>query len=333
MELVYKKDGFINKLFACLFIAMFIVMFLVGSNVFAFSYHDKTIDNNINFPDWIKKYNYYFFTSKASDGFYDFQMFCYTGDCYLKDLGSRYGIYLNNNSKYYTFSLRDKSIDNFISKIENLVEPNFNVLSSSSSTPSLVGALEYNSLSQDSAFISSILYDFNNHDDIIYNATSIEERGATGDVEYDSYINGLIGSNGGNLSDIASDITNGDIGNSVENSDKTSIFNISQKLGSGFSKIFSFFNFIDTVKNSIVDIYNLLINTTEAPKLYMTFNHQYIQGEQCILDLSWYSPYKEFGDNVICAFMYACFMWHVFKNLYNIISGENSSIEDVSSSN
>lgn len=37
MELVYKKDGFITKLFACLFIVMFFVMCVVGNFVFGVS--------------------------------------------------------------------------------------------------------------------------------------------------------------------------------------------------------------------------------------------------------------------------------------------------------
>ena len=51
MELVYKNDKFINKLFTCLFIALFFVMCIVGNFVFASV--DVTYDNDVySLPDF-----------------------------------------------------------------------------------------------------------------------------------------------------------------------------------------------------------------------------------------------------------------------------------------
>lgn len=40
MKLVYKKDGFVTKLFACLFFAIFVVMCVIGNSVFAYTFTD-----------------------------------------------------------------------------------------------------------------------------------------------------------------------------------------------------------------------------------------------------------------------------------------------------
>ena len=64
MELVYKKDGFITKLFACLFIAMFVVMCLVGNIVFATDYNTDDdgyiLESSLApYSELIKDYNYF----------------------------------------------------------------------------------------------------------------------------------------------------------------------------------------------------------------------------------------------------------------------------------
>ena len=40
-----------------------------------------------------------------------------------------------------------------------------------------------------------------------------------------------------------------------------------------------------------------------------------------IIDFSWYSPYKTYGDLIITGFVYAFFLWRIFINLPNIIHG------------
>jgi len=322
MELVYKKDGFITKLFACLFIAMFVVMCVVGNSVFAstdFSNFDvvyNDVSYNIVTPNTIPTENIKnVIIFRYGDVFYcnyyttDISKVClYTlsnGNLRLEAYDSNNNILSDIDGYSFTYNFSNNSYG----KVGSTTWMNV-VLGSNDTT------LLYSSCN---------LYDIDKTTIVFSN--SLSERGATGDSEYDSYINGLIGSNAGNLGDIANDITSGNIGSSIEESDKTSINNISSKLGGGFSKIFGFFNFVDTVKKSIVDIYNLLMNTSEVPCLTMNFNHKYLKGEHVILDLSWYEPYKPYGDGIICAFFYGCFMWSVFKNLYNIISGQNSSIE------
>lgn len=71
----------------------------------------------------------------------------------------------------------------------------------------------------------------------------------------------------------------------------------------------------------MLEVYKAVLSIEEAPKVNMSFNNKYFSGTYTIVDLTWYSPYKEMGDNIICMFMYFCFIVNIFKNLPGIISG------------
>lgn len=81
------------------------------------------------------------------------------------------------------------------------------------------------------------------------------------------------------------------------------------------------------MKGSVLTIYNVIINVQEAPKFTINVtNNKYIaDGSYTIVDMSWYTPYKEFGDNVICMFFYLFFIWHVFTHLSSTINGAGSA--------
>lgn len=95
------------------------------------------------------------------------------------------------------------------------------------------------------------------------------------------------------------------------------------------------FDFVDNVKNSVFEIYKAMTTTKEAPKFTLELNHEYLSGKTVVLDLSWYAPYKTYGDTVICLFVYIAFIWHVFKVAPGIISGSsgaNSTFEKLKES-
>lgn len=69
------------------------------------------------------------------------------------------------------------------------------------------------------------------------------------------------------------------------------------------------------------DIYKTLTHTKEAPQFTLNLNSKYVSGKTVVVDLSWYEPYKQYGDDIICAFVYLIFIWHVFKNASAIING------------
>lgn len=93
----------------------------------------------------------------------------------------------------------------------------------------------------------------------------------------------------------------------------------------------SHFRFVDTIKNTITVINDMFENTEALPKITITLkDNKWYSGQITVMDLSWYSPYKQFGDLIISAFIYVFFLWRIFINLPNIISGTGGGINDVS---
>ena len=57
-------------------------------------------------------------------------------------------------------------------------------------------------------------------------------------------------------------------------------------------------------------------------------------GEMEMLDLSWYTPYKQTVDNLVGGFLWLVFLWGVFKNAPGIVSGGGMTanrIDDINS--
>ena len=68
-----------------------------------------------------------------------------------------------------------------------------------------------------------------------------------------------------------------------------------------------------------------ITNVESEPKYYMNVSSKWYTGEICIVDLSWYAPFKELGDSIICIFCYLSFLWHIFMRLPEIIAGAGAS--------
>lgn len=92
------------------------------------------------------------------------------------------------------------------------------------------------------------------------------------------------------------------------------------------------FSFIDSVKNSITDVQSVLQGAEESPSLTIHVKQTKYTAEQDlkIIDLSWYAPYKNYGDIILTGFIYALFFWRIYIKLPNIISGNGGSIETIS---
>lgn len=91
------------------------------------------------------------------------------------------------------------------------------------------------------------------------------------------------------------------------------------------------FSFIDTIKNSVVDVEDVLEGATEAPTLTVHVNKSSYTKEQDlkILDLSWYVKYKEYGDMILTGFIYAFFIWRIYISIPRIISGSGGAVSDI----
>lgn len=84
------------------------------------------------------------------------------------------------------------------------------------------------------------------------------------------------------------------------------------------------FNFSNNIINNANEIKDFVANTQETHKYYLNINHKYLNGQVCVIDLSWYAPYKETVDAFICAFAYLAFIWHMFCILPSLISGASA---------
>lgn len=83
------------------------------------------------------------------------------------------------------------------------------------------------------------------------------------------------------------------------------------------------FGFIDTIKEVINSIENILNNTGNSPKLSMDVDSKYYSGEVTYLDFSWYSQFKPYGDVVLTGFIYLIFVWRLFAHAPGIIQGSS----------
>ena len=75
-------------------------------------------------------------------------------------------------------------------------------------------------------------------------------------------------------------------------------------------KVSSKFGFINSIKLAVDDIQQMLENIENgSAKLTVDIYSVYYKGEATILDLSWYSKFKDYGDLVFTGFAYVLFMF------------------------
>lgn len=174
-------------------------------------------------------------------------------------------------------------------------------------------------------------YDILTTDGDLYFSSNSHVGGTGGEStpDYNNIIDGLLNGSGGSISDITDGISGSDWTSILDEGDTTSIANAPSSIGNAFSNIFGIFNFVDNVKSSVYTVYNTVRDVTTAPVFNITLNSKYLSGTYTIIDLSWYAPYKELGDNVICMFFYLGFIWYVFTHLPNIINGAGSSASSI----
>lgn len=87
------------------------------------------------------------------------------------------------------------------------------------------------------------------------------------------------------------------------------------------------FNFVDSIKIGINALKNSLDNVNSVPTYSLDVNSKYYTGDLKILDLSWYAPFKPYGDLVITGFVYIFFLWRLFVKVPSIVNGISSGVE------
>lgn len=83
------------------------------------------------------------------------------------------------------------------------------------------------------------------------------------------------------------------------------------------------FAFIDSIKYSINSIKDILSGLGNPPVITVPVKETSFteKGEIEILNLSWYAPFKSYGDLIITGFAYALFIWKLFIAIPGIING------------
>ena len=96
-----------------------------------------------------------------------------------------------------------------------------------------------------------------------------------------------------------------------------------ERLNSIQNTVSSKFSFVDSIKISIESLQGMLNNVDNVPKLTLHLGStKYTQeGDFVVLDLSWYAPFKAYGDLVLTGFIYIFFIWRMFISAPNIIQG------------
>lgn len=87
------------------------------------------------------------------------------------------------------------------------------------------------------------------------------------------------------------------------------------------------FEFVDSIKTAINSVKDILNNLGNAPKITLNLKAtKYTEAQNTVVfDLSWYAPYKTYGDLVITGFVYLMFIWRLFVTLPNIVNGVGGS--------
>lgn len=91
------------------------------------------------------------------------------------------------------------------------------------------------------------------------------------------------------------------------------------------------FDFVESIKIAINSFKDIVNNLGNAPVLNLNLGATKYTGEMrvAIIDLNWYKPYKQYGDVVLTAIVYAFYLFRIFTNLPNIISGASSGFKEI----
>lgn len=88
-----------------------------------------------------------------------------------------------------------------------------------------------------------------------------------------------------------------------------------------------YFKFTEDMEEIISEFEKSVFGITPSPILKIPIGkprskkYNFGTGSYIIIDVSWYAEYKDFGDRIILAFVWAMFIWRIFVLLPGIVSG------------
>ena len=107
-----------------------------------------------------------------------------------------------------------------------------------------------------------------------------------------------------------------------------------QNIQNNVNSIKSKFGFIEEIQEAIEPIQDIIETPDNQTSLSIDIPENTTGISRLkIIDLSWYEPYKPYGDVIITAFVYIFFIWRVYVNLPNIVSGVGGFSSDIVNSN
>ena len=106
-----------------------------------------------------------------------------------------------------------------------------------------------------------------------------------------------------------------------------------ERLSAMTSTIQSKFGFIDTIRSTVNALSDLVVDSSASPSMSISLGStKYTEAfDVKIVDLSWYAPFKQYGDVVVAGFAYAFFAWRLFLNVSGIINGASGAVYTISS--
>ena len=86
------------------------------------------------------------------------------------------------------------------------------------------------------------------------------------------------------------------------------------------------FGFIDSIKIAVNDIQYMIENIENGTSEFkIDIQSKWYTGEVVLFDLSWYVPFKAYGDLVFTGFAYVLFVFRMWKSIPSIINGFSSA--------
>lgn len=84
------------------------------------------------------------------------------------------------------------------------------------------------------------------------------------------------------------------------------------------------FTFIDSISLAVDSIKNVLNNIGNVPKINLQISAtKYTDSMNLdVIDMTWYTPFKAYGDLILTGFIYFAFVWRIFIRLSAIITGQ-----------
>lgn len=120
-------------------------------------------------------------------------------------------------------------------------------------------------------------------------------------------------------------IYHNDYSNLGKENDKAGNDSADATISNGVNGVKDKFNFYNDVVSNVNSMISVITDVESEPKYYINVDSKWYKGKICIVDLSWYAPYKDLGDNIICIFVYLSFLWNIFLRLPDIINGAGAS--------